>query len=101
MCRKASIAGSNVCEYHGGRAPQVVAKAKTRILMASDLAAAELIKMMADPRGDPRVKLAAAKDLLDRAKIGNEKDVQVTFTKFQGSVDSGKYLVDLDDEDGQ
>ena len=65
-CRRRPIKGGTVCATHGGSAPQVKEAARRRILAAQDRAAAMVIQVMEDPETPHAVKLAAAKDLLDR-----------------------------------
>lgn len=80
-CQRPPIKGSNVCRTHGGAAPQVRARAQVRILMASDLAASKLIEMMSSPKVADNIKLAAAKDLLDRANLSGTQSVELTVEK--------------------
>src|SRR4051794_27262611 len=76
-CKRAANHGMTVCNSHGGRAPQVRAKAQQRILEASDKAAARLVQMMKDPVVPYSVQLAAARDLLDRANVVGTQQVQL------------------------
>lgn len=66
-----------MCTSHGARAPQVRRKAQQRILEASDKAAAKLIELMSSPKVADNVKLAAARDLLDRANIVGTQQVAI------------------------
>ena len=68
-CKAPPIKGSTVCRVHGGSASQVRAAAQRRLLEAADPAAAELVRLVLNAES-PRVRLAAVKDLLDRAAIG-------------------------------
>lgn len=78
-CRKRPIKGGNVCNKHGGSAPQVRAAALRRIQAAADPAAATLVGLLYDKTAPHAVRLNAARDLLDRAgltaKTGIEIDV--------------------------
>jgi hypothetical protein len=67
QCQRRPIAGGTVCPMHGGKAPQVVAKAKERLLFAADPAARVLITLLKSD--DDRVKHRAAEAILDRAGI--------------------------------
>src|SRR5262245_49174819 len=87
-CRKAPIAGSNVCRTHGGAAPQVQAKARARILALVDPALAELARIVNEGEAD-NVRLAAARDILDRAGLGAKQIVANEHTgKDGGPIDS-------------
>lgn len=66
-CGRWPLKGSTVCPKHGGSAPQVRRKAIERLIAASDLAAGRLIEFMNDARVPYSVRLAATRDLLDRA----------------------------------
>lgn len=66
-CGRWPVRGSTVCTKHGGSAPQVRRKAVERLIAASDLAAGRLIEFMNDARVPHSVRLAATRDLLDRA----------------------------------
>ncbi|GAA1742520.1 hypothetical protein [Microbacterium paludicola] len=98
-CANFAIAGSNVCRTHGGAASQVRAKAQVRILMASDLAASRLIQLMQSPKVADNVKLAAARDLLDRANLAGTQTVEVGVTTKTWDDVLESVLVDVE-EDG-
>ena len=76
-CKAYAIKGGTVCRVHGGSAPQVKAAAMKRLLDAVDPVAGELVKMAMGDKRDS-VKLAAAKDVLDRAGIGEPARSEVT-----------------------
>lgn len=80
-CTNFARQASTVCRMHGGSAPQVRRAAQVRILMASDLAAAKLIEMMQSPKVADNIKLAAARDLLDRANLAGTQNVEIGVTK--------------------
>lgn len=77
-CRNAPMLGSTVCRMHGGAAPQVRRRAQQRILEASDKAAYRLVQMMQDENIPAAVRLAAARDLLDRANVTGAQQVAVS-----------------------
>lgn len=97
QCLNYAIRGAKVCRMHGGSAPQVRAAAQVRILMASDLAAAKLVDLMQSPTVDDRVKLAAAKDLLDRANLAGTQNVEIGVTQRDFSDVSADVVMDLVD----
>lgn len=100
-CSNFAITGANVCRTHGGAAPQVRAKAQVRILMASDLAASKLIEMLSSPKVADNIKLAAAKDLLDRANLAGTQNIEVGVTKRTFEDFIGDAIIDVEeDEDG-
>jgi len=80
-CTNFAVSGATVCRMHGGSAPQVRRAAQVRILMASDLAAAKLIEMMQSLKVADNIKLAAARDLLDRANLAGTQNVEIGVTK--------------------
>lgn len=83
QCRAYAIAGGTVCRIHGGAAPQTRAAAKARILAAADSAAAKLIEFMNSPDVPYPVRLAAARDLLDRADLTGKTTVEVSLAPWQ------------------
>lgn len=95
-CLNYAIRGAKVCRLHGGSAPQVRAAAQVRILMASDLAAKKLVDLMQSPTVDDRVKLSAAKDLLDRANLAGTQNVEIGVTKRDFSDVTADVVMDLD-----
>ena len=68
-CKQPAIPGGTVCRYHGGSAPQVIAKARARIIEAADKVAARLIKIATDKDSSEAAAVQAARDLLDRAGL--------------------------------
>ncbi len=63
---------------HGGKTPRVQNAAKQRILGAADEAAAALVDLIASV--DERVRLAAIRDLLDRAGFRPPTEVKGEIT---------------------
>jgi len=92
-CRSAPVTGARVCWHHGGAAPQVKRKAEERIAAAADPAAAKLVELMSSKKVPYPVQLAAAKDLLDRAGIGQEQAVTLTLKKWEQNIEG--LIVDL------
>jgi hypothetical protein len=77
QCKNAARHGTNVCDFHGAKAPQVKRKARQRIEEAADRMAAELLKMATDGNVADSVKLAAIRDALDRAGLAAKNAVEV------------------------
>lgn len=77
-CQRPPLASSNVCRAHGGAAPQVKRAAQMRILQASDRAAARLEAIMEDTTAPTAVRLAAARDLLDRAGVVGKQELELS-----------------------
>lgn len=82
-CKKYAINGSNVCGTHGGKAPQVVAKAKQRLAEAADRMAERLLGLAENTLDDGTkvgayVQLGAVTAALDRAGVVEQKQVDVT-----------------------
>lgn len=76
-CRRPPIKGSTVCRTHGGAAPQVRLAAQVRLAMAADPAAARLIDIANDKTMPPAVRLAANKEILDRANVVGTQQVKL------------------------
>jgi hypothetical protein len=69
--------------------------------MNADAAAAELVRLMSSKKVDDRVKLAAAKDLLDRANLAGTQNIEVGVTKRDFSDVTADVVMDLSwDEEG-
>ena len=89
-CKRAAIDGANECPQHGGRAPQVRAKAQRRLAEATDTMARALLKMATDDNVSDSVKLTAIRDALDRGGVGakTQVDVGISVTPFEAILDS-------------
>ncbi len=74
-CKAYAITGATVCRMHGGSAPQVKEAARRRILELVMPALVGLTDLLHDPDTPPATKLAAVRDILDRAGF---KPVQVS-----------------------
>ncbi|RBY95757.1 hypothetical protein DQ237_11390 [Blastococcus sp. TF02-8] len=79
--------GQNVCRMHGGAAPAARRRAAERIALASDKAAAQLFAFMTDTAIPPAVRLAATKDLLDRAQVTGKTTVEIEVPVWQQILD--------------
>lgn len=77
QCGRNSIPGGNVCNMHGGKAPQVQIAARRRLLEAVDPAAAELIRIALEGKQE-NVRVSAIKELFERAGFGDPKRIEVT-----------------------
>src|ERR1700758_1108371 len=77
QCKNAARYGTNVCDFHGAKAPQVKRKARQRIEEAADRMAWELLKMATDANVADSVKLAAIRDALDRGGLAAKNAVEV------------------------
>jgi hypothetical protein len=71
-CRREAISGGTVCYMHGGAAPQVKRSAAARLAALIDPALGALQDSL-DKAADPRVRLMAARDVLDR-NLGKAKE---------------------------
>ena len=77
QCKRWAIRGATVCATHGGMAPQVRKKAAERIEASLDRAALAIVRLMEHAETPPAVKLAAARDLLDRGNLGAKQMVEL------------------------
>jgi len=77
QCKNSARLGTNVCDFHGAKAPQVKRKARERLEEATDRLARELLKMATDPNVSESVRLSAIKDALDRGGVSAKTAVEV------------------------
>lgn len=76
-----------MCRAHGGAAPQVVAAARRRLMGASNNVAVLLLKIAEDEKQPPAIRLAAIKDVLDRAGVTVKQEVEITVQPWQELID--------------
>ena len=84
-CGKPAVPGARVCRFHGGRAPQVVAAARQRLLMAADPAAAKLIEIMRSKKTEPHVAISACKEILNLGRLGGSRRTRVRLPQVKPS----------------
>jgi hypothetical protein len=83
LCRTAKMRGAKTCRMHGSASRMAREAAHERILKSADHAAKKLIEFMNAPDAPYNVKLAAARDLLDRADLSGTSKVDVGMTGFE------------------
>lgn len=87
QCGRDCTPGTTVCHYHGGAAPQVIAAARLRLLLAADPAAALIVSQMKNSKLDARERRAAAIEILNRAGLKADADlVQARVQAIQATV---------------
>src|SRR4051794_22299579 len=86
-CRGRPLDGANVCRMHGGAAPQVRRKAQERLALASDIVVVKLLALAFDANTPDAVKLAAMKDVLDRAQVSGKTTIEVEVPQWQQLLD--------------
>ena len=75
-CARYAIPGGTVCRWHGGAAPQVMAKAEERLKALIHPAITKLGKLIEQDQF-PSVSYQAVRDALDRdGKLGKPKESQ-------------------------
>jgi hypothetical protein len=82
-CKKRAIRGSNVCGTHGGQAPRAKQNAKLRLAMLVDPAIDVMMRLLKPKPGrgnqvKAEVRLAAARDILDRNGFKSRDEVVIT-----------------------
>jgi hypothetical protein len=97
-CKLPAIKGGTVCQVHGGRAPQVKAKAEERLRALQDPAITAIEEAFdAEVKGevDYATRLRAAQTVLDRTGLGPTSKQEVTLTAQEqlaqiiGALDGG------------
>lgn len=76
-CKRRPIPGGHVCVMHGGKAPQVQASARERLLALQPIAIQTLQTLLARTEF-PTVQLGAARDVLDRTEGKAKETVSLT-----------------------
>jgi len=97
-CRAYAIKGGEVCVYHGGKAPQVREAANKRLRILADDALEVLRQIVTDDTLDPRVRLAAAKDILDRLGVMEPAQLEVTTVTLEAVQERIRHLRAVGDE---
>ncbi|GAA2084613.1 hypothetical protein GCM10009821_27510 [Aeromicrobium halocynthiae] len=98
-CKRPPIKGGTVCMSHGGAAPQVRRKANERLLNGVPKMLTELKRLATDESMPPNVRLAAIRDWLDRAGIGEtaKAELAVNLAKWEESL--GEVFLDIPDDE--
>lgn len=86
-CQRPPVSGATVCWHHGGNAPQVVAAARRRLMAASNNMAVLLMRIAEDETTPAAVRVAAIKDVLDRAGVTVKQEVEITVQPWQAIVE--------------
>lgn len=96
-CKRSPIKGGTVCMSHGGAAPQVRRKANERLLQGVPKMLSELKRLATEENMPSNVRLAAIRDWLDRAGIGesDKHELTINVPKWEGALEG--VLVDLGD----
>lgn len=79
-CGNPARRGTNVCDFHGAKAPQVQRKARQRIEEATDRMARELLGIASGAESES-VRLTAIRDALDRGGITAKSAVELSATR--------------------
>lgn len=89
QCRRWAIHGGNVCATHGGRARQVVAKARLRLMENADPAVKQLLKIAFDDNSPIETRLKATLAAIDRAGLSpkTEVELEITAKPFEAILD--------------
>lgn len=75
VCLAQAMRGGNVCRVHGGSSPQAKLKAELRLALMVDPILSEMYRIAVSGETDS-VRLAAGRDLLDRAGLKPTEHVQ-------------------------
>ena len=98
-CKNAPILGGTVCRMHGGAAPQVRARATARLVNGVPTMLTELRRIAIDESMPAPTRLAAIRDWLDRAGIGEnaKHEVTINLPRFQENLEDLFVTFDEDD----
>ena len=100
-CKNAPILGGTVCRMHGGAAPQVRARADARLINGVPTMLTELRRIATDESMPAPTRLAAIRDWLDRAGIGEnaKHEVTINLPKWQENLEDLVVTYEFDDDD--
>jgi hypothetical protein len=87
LCKRWASHGTTVCTSHGAAAPQVKAAAEQRIRDLVDPALSRLAHLI-DHADLDSVRLAAVKDVLDRAGLAAKQQVEITIREHAAKLAS-------------
>jgi hypothetical protein len=86
-CKAPAVSGTTVCRVHGGCAPQVRAAAQNRLKMLGMMALG-VMEELANLKSEPGIRFQAARDLLNRAKVGEGEAVRVEGDHLAGMAEA-------------
>lgn len=99
-CKRWSLRGAKVCPSHGGRLPSVrehaaatVEAARLRIIDLSDEAVDVISDLMLNATAD-KIRLDAARDLLDRAGIKGAVEIDVTVEQVASPAERARQKIE-------
>ena len=90
QCGQSALLGGTVCYWHGGKAPQVMATAEQRIRALAEGPALARMEHLIDQADTDSVRLAAARDVLDRAGYGAVRKLDVTVIQTEAQRIAGE-----------
>lgn len=99
QCKRWANRGMSVCNSHGGRAPQARRKAQQRLEESSDIAVQRILSIMNDKKVSSSVRLAAAKEVLDRANVRGVERIQIEIPEWERRIQA--MSVDYEVEEGE
>ena len=94
QCKRHAIRGGTVCRYHGGAAPQVIAKAERRLRAMVDPMISRL-EELALQTDNPKVAAECVRDALDRAGIGALVQAKVTAARAKANTTASGVTVNI------
>lgn len=95
-CKRPPIKGGTVCMSHGGAAPQVRRKANERLLQGVPKMLTELKRLATDESMPANVRLAAVRDWLDRAGVGEAMKAELTVNAAPWEAMLGEVFLEYD-----